>query len=162
EHGRQGPTLGWDGGGEPAGLFLSGATEIVIVVGAARNAGAAGRGPVLGEAFIGVIGAFGGLDEGEGDTRGADRMPVYVTLPFGDIDAVDRVGPVADRRQVMWLASAEGGRRAGHGATFGDGHARAAAGAEHKGEGYSKKNAQAHDFSNIARLITIARSGFAV
>ena len=61
------------------------------MIGAVRNAGGLGAGPVGLEMLIEAIAALGRLDPGEFDAAIGDRVPVDVALELGDIDAVDRV-----------------------------------------------------------------------
>ena len=73
-----------------------------------------------------MIAAFGGFHEDKGDTGLADLVPVDVALPFGHIDAVDRIAigvmlaeinrlpvtiaTITGRRQFLDIGLYRGGR----------------------------------------------------
>src|SRR6185437_13471735 len=90
------------------------------------DAGALGRIPVLEEFWIEMIAAFGGLDEGEADTRLARGVPVDIALPRGHVDALDRhgvsgsdavmrLGVAQDLRERQVIAGAQRHQRRRHG-----------------------------------------------
>jgi len=78
-------------GDEPGRLFARRAAEIIEMIGRMGDAGGARAAPVVPIAVVSVVAALGGLHEGEGDAGLADLVPVNVALPFGNVDAVDRI-----------------------------------------------------------------------
>jgi hypothetical protein len=116
---------------EPARLFLGRATEVVIVIGAARHSRRPGQYPVGREHFIGHVAALGRLDIGEGDVRPPHEGPVDVALIARDIDPMHRVVPGRPSHPVMRMTVAED-RDAGRGARhLGRGRIAPATGREH-------------------------------
>ena len=92
-----------EGGGVVAGLGAGVADAgLGVVVAARRDPGGGGLGGVGGEVRVGVAGALGGLDEGEGLAVGGDGVPVdrggAGVLVAGHVDAVE--GPRGDRDDV--------------------------------------------------------------
>ena len=67
-------------GYEPGGLFGCRAAEVIEVVGCVRDPDGTGLAPVLLESAVLVVAALGRLDEGEGDARALDPVPIDVEL----------------------------------------------------------------------------------
>ncbi len=79
---RQGSGCAGDMGDEPAGLLDGGAAVVEEMIGAARDAGAGRALPVLIEQRVGLIAAFGRLDEGKADAVGLRGLPIDGGLEF--------------------------------------------------------------------------------
>ena len=126
-----------DAGGEDRGVVAGLGAGVVlgprVVVAARGDAGGGGLGGVRGEVRVGVAGALGRLDEGEGLAGVGDSLPVdggsARVLVAGDVDAVE-VSPGGGGQDVRGDKRGDGRCRAeedGGGQSGGSGGARVAA-----------------------------------
>ena len=79
------------------------AAPIDEMIGAARDPGGLGGGPIAQELRVRGVAALGRLDKGEGDARVLDRLPIDIALIFGNIHAMNVILGAAGRGIVMQI-----------------------------------------------------------